>query len=280
MAIPDLRNKHVVITGAGSGIGRSAALAFARRGAHIFASDLRLEPLESLQKEIATLGGVCRIHAVDVASEKSMKEYAERVHGEAGAADVLINNAGIAYLGLFLQSDLEHWQRVLNVNLMGVVHGCRYFIPKMVEAGGARQVLNVASSAGNYPAPSMAAYAASKFAVNGFSEVLKMELATTRIGVTTVCPGVINTAIVTTGSGVSPAMQAQQIDRLQSYYKSKGCSPDVVAEDMVRAVQTGQDICLTGPAAALVYHVKRISVRLLRALMIRSARKVGYLERA
>ena len=161
-----------------------------------------------------------------------------------GAVDVLVNNAGIAYFGLFLGSDLEHWPRVMNVNVMGVVHGCRYFIPQMIAAGGSRQVLNVASSAGNFPAPSMAAYAASKHAVAGFSEVLKMELAETQIGVTTV---------------------------------AKGCTPDVVAEDMVRAVEKGQDICLTGPGAALVYHLKRLSIKLVRMATVFSAKRMGYL---
>jgi short-subunit dehydrogenase len=165
----------------------------------------------------------------------------------------------------------------MNVNVMGVVHGCRYFIPQMLAAGGPRQVLNVASSAGNFPAPSMAAYAASKHAVAGFSEVLKMELAETQIGITTVCPGVINTAIVTTGAGVSPSVPASQIEKLQAYYVAKGCTPEVVAEDMVRAVQQGQDICLTGPGAALVYHLKRLSIKLVRMATVYSAKKMGYL---
>ena len=200
MSIPDLKDKQVLVTGAASGIGRAAAVAFARRGAHIIASDIQLAPLEGVKTEVEALGVSCLIHAVDVSDEAAMKAFAELVHGRVRAVDVLINNAGIAYLGLFLQSDLDHWPRILNVNVMGVVHGCRYFIPKMIEAGGARHVLNVASSTGNYPAPSMPAYAASKYAVAGFTEVLKMELADTQVGLTTVCPGVINTAIVTTGA--------------------------------------------------------------------------------
>jgi NAD(P)-dependent dehydrogenase (short-subunit alcohol dehydrogenase family) len=277
MAIPNLHGKQVLITGAGSGIGRAAALAFARRGAHIIVADIQLLALESVKKEIEALGVTCRIYAVDVSSEAAMKEFAARVHAEVGAVDVLINNAGIAYLGLFLHSDLDHWPRVWGVNVMGVVYGCRYFIPNMIEAGGPRQVLNVASSAGNYPAPSMAAYAASKYAVAGFSEVLKMELAETQVGITTVCPGIINTAIVTTGAGVAPSIPASQIARLQAYYVARGCTPEVVAEDMVRAVHRGRDICLTGPGATLVYHLKRLSLKLVRIATIASAKKIGYL---
>ncbi|MBP7081418.1 MAG: SDR family NAD(P)-dependent oxidoreductase, partial [Rhodocyclaceae bacterium] len=247
------------------------------RGANIVASDIQLGPLEAVKQEIETFGVTCLIYVVDVSNETAIKEFAASVHEKVGAVDVLINNAGIAYFGLFLESDLEHWPRVLNVNVMGVVHGCRYFIPQMIAAGGPRQVLNVASSAGNFPAPSMAAYAASKHAVAGFSEVLKMELADTQIGITTVCPGVINTAIVTTGAGVAPSVPASQIAKLQAYYLAKGCSPDVVAADMVRAVEKGQDICLTGPGAALVFHLKRLSLRLVRMATVVSARRMGYL---
>lgn len=277
MAIANLKDKQVLITGAGSGIGRAAAIAFARRGANIVASDIQLGPLEAVKQEIETFGVTCLIYVVDVSNETAIKEFAASVHEKVGAVDVLINNAGIAYFGLFLESDLEHWPRVLDVNVMGVVHGCRYFIPHMIAAGGPRQVLNVASSAGNFPAPSMAAYAASKHAVAGFSEVLKMELADTQIGITTVCPGVINTAIVTTGAGVAPSVPASQIAKLQAYYVAKGCSPDVVAADMVRAVEKGQDICLTGPGAALVFHLKRLSLRLVRMATVVSARRMGYL---
>lgn len=191
--------------------------------------------------------------------------------------DVLINNAGIGYLGRFLHSDLAHWQQVLNINVMGVVHGCYHFLPNMLAAGGARQVLNVASSAGNFPVPSMAAYAASKYAVNGLTEVLRMELADSQIGVTTVCPGVINTPIVAARSNMASSITEEQLQRLQAYYDAEGCTPELVAEGMVAAVLSGQNLLLVGPYAKLVYHAKRLSHALVRKLMLTSARKVGYL---
>ena len=276
MAVPHLENKHVLITGAGSGIGRATALAFARRGANIVASDINPDVLDTVRHEIEALGVSCLTHVVDVSDESAMKQFADEVHATIGALDVLVNNAGVAYLGRFLDSDLDHWAWVLNVNVMGVVNGCRYFIPPMITAGGARQVLNVASGAGNYPTPSLAAYCASKYAVTGFSEVLKMELADSAVGVTTVFPGVINTAIIS-GSGISPSVPPAQVQKLEAYYRANGCAPEVVAEDMVRAAQKGSDICLTGPSAKLIYHTKRVSQTLMRRLMISSAKKVGYL---
>ena len=249
MAIADLKQKQVLVTGAASGIGRAAALAFARQGAHIIAIDINEAALKAVRCEVETLGVACRTYAVDVGNELAMKALADAVHEVVGAPDVLINNAGVGYLGRFLESDLAHWPRILGINLMGVVHGCYHFIPKMLEAGGPRQVLIVSSSAGNYPAPTMAAYAASKGAVWSFAEVLKMELAGTQVGVTTVCPGVIDTPMVSDRRNVAPTVSADQIERLQAYYKAQGCSPNVVAEDMVRAVRDGRDLLLTGPYA-------------------------------
>ena len=277
MSLQILENKRVLITGAGSGIGRAAALAFARKGAHIIASDITQAPLDTLQSELIALGSRCEIYIVDVSNEAAMKVFAERVAAEVGVPDVLVNNAGIAYLGLFLDSDLAHWQRVMNINLMGVVHGCHHFLPMMKKAGGPRQVLNVASTAGVYPAPTMAAYAASKFAVFGFSEVLKMELVDSEIGITTVCPGIINTPIVRARNNMAPSISDAQIQKLQTYYATKGCSADVVGEAMVRAVQHGQSVLMVGPFAKLVFHLRRISLGLLRRVMLADARKMGFM---
>ena len=277
MAIPVLKNKKVLITGAGSGIGRATALAFARRGAYIIATDINPQALKAVEQEIIALGASCLAQVLDVSSESAMQTFAEHVHLTLGPLDVLINNAGIGYLGQFLKSDLAHWQRVMDINLMGVVHGCYHFIPQMIQAGGARHVLNVASAAGIYPSPTMAAYAASKHAVFGFNEVLKMELAGTQVGVTTVCPGIINTPITQSRSNISPSVSDAQLDRLQAYYQAKGCAPELVAEGMVRAVQKGQDLLLVGPFAKLIFNIKRISLGLMRRIILNDARKVGYL---
>jgi NAD(P)-dependent dehydrogenase (short-subunit alcohol dehydrogenase family) len=277
MATTELKNKNVLITGAASGIGRAAALAFARRGARIIATDINLVALRQVQMDVEALGSRCTIHQLDVSSSDAVRELAEKLHASLGALDVLINNAGIGYLGQFLQSDLAHWQRVLDINVMGVVHGCYHFIPQMLKAGGPRHVLNVASAAGLYPSPTMAAYAASKHAVFGFNEVLKMELADSDICVTTVCPGIINTPITHARNNVSPSVDEAQLTRLHKYYQTKGCGPEVVAEGMVRAVQKNQDLLLVGPFAKVLFHLRRLSLGLLRRFVLSDARKVGFL---
>ena len=117
----------------------------------------------------------------------------------------------------------------------------------------------------------------SKAAVAGLSDVLRLELAGSAIVVTDVCPGVINTAITTSGSATSPGMTSAQLQRLQNYYAREGCSPDVVANDVLQAVKTGQTLVLSGPYARLTFHLKRLSRRLLQKVMLGSARKLGYL---
>ena len=277
MSLRNLKDKIVVITGAGSGIGDAAARAFAARGAAIVAADINAAGLDRLAIDLRSKGSRCITARLDVSDEADVRSFAARVADEVGAPHVLVNNAGVGFLGPFLDGDLAHWKRVMGVNLMGVVHCCHAFLPRMIAEGGERRILNVSSSAANYPVPSMAAYAASKGAVSAFSEVLKMELADSEIGVTTVCPGVINTPIVSLGGNVSPSVTEERLKKLSDYYRKVGCSPDLVARDMVRAVTRRQDILLTGPSAALVYHLKRLSLKLVRSAMIKGARQAGYL---
>jgi short-subunit dehydrogenase len=214
--------------------------------------------------------------ACDVAREESVADFSRAVHESVGAVDVLVNNAGVAFLGGFEETPLSEWRRILDINVMGIVHCVRAFLPEMRKAGGARKIVNVASLAGFAPAPNMSAYAASKHAVVGLSEVLAMELHDTDISVLVVCPGIINTAIVHV-SPTASGMSAAQLQKLQKYYADEGCHPDVVAEDVVRSVEQDDAFLFTGPAARLGYHAMRVSRRLARKLTISAAKKSGYL---
>ncbi len=181
MAVPNLKGKQVLVTGAASGIGRSTALAFARQGASLVISDINADLLEDTANAVHALGAPCLTYQVNVADDAAMQAFAAAVHAKVGSIDVLVNNAGIGYIGPFLRSPVASWRRVLDINVMGVVHGCHYFGQRMVEAGGARQIINVASLAGIAPAPNMSAYAASKHAVMGLCDVLEMELTDTEV---------------------------------------------------------------------------------------------------
>jgi short-subunit dehydrogenase len=276
MAVRNLKGKHVLVTGAAAGIGRATALAFAKHGANLVISDINPSRLAGVQQEIETLGVSCIAHAADVADEAAMQGFADAVHARINAVDVLVNNAGIGYMGPFLGSSLTSWHRTLGINVMGVVHGCHFFLPRMVAAGGERHVVNVASLAGHAPAPNMAAYAASKHAVMGLTDVLSMELDGTAVGVTAVCPGIVNTEITANRANVSAVIPDAQLSKLQAYYKAVGCSPDVIAAGIVGAVRKGRPMLLIGPYARLMYHVRRLSRRLQRKLMLDDARKMGF----
>jgi NAD(P)-dependent dehydrogenase (short-subunit alcohol dehydrogenase family) len=272
----NLNGKWVLVTGAGSGIGLECARAFARAGANVVISDVNAVALEMLRIELADRGAQCLAQPCDVAAEASVTELAKAVARGVGALDVLVNNAGVAFLGGFEETPLSEWRRTYDINVLGIVHCIRAFLPAMRAAGGERKIVNVASLAGFAPAPNMAAYAATKHAVIGLSEVLAMELHDTGVSVLVVCPGIINTAIVRV-SPFGSAISAAQVDRLQQYYVDHGCHPEVVARDVVRAVEQDRSLLFTGPMARLGSTAMRVSRRLARRLTIAAARRNGYL---
>lgn len=277
MAVRELKNKWVLVSGAASGIGYETALAFARQGANVVVTDVNAAGLDAVQRDVDAVGVRCLSYVVDVADEAAVRRMAEAVHQQIGALDVLVNNAGIGYLGPFLQTSTQNWRRVFDVNVMGIVHACQAFLPAMIAAGGARQVVNVASAAGISPAPNLSAYSASKHAVMGLSDNLSIELDRTQVGVTVVCPGVINTPIIRNRSAVSVVIPPEQLDCLESHYRKTGAHPSLVAGQIVRGVKRGQDIVLAGPTARAMFNVKRLSRWLARKATIIGCKQNGYL---
>ena len=276
MAVNDLKGRWVLVTGAASGIGYETALAFASEGAHVIAVDLHTASL-ALTTSIEGMGGRCVAMACDVSDARAVAGLAHAVAAAIGTPDVVVNNAGIGFLGPFLDTPPAVWDRVMGVNLMGVVHVSRAFLPPMLAAVGARHLVNVASAAALHPIPNLSAYSASKHAVLALSDTLAMELADTNVGITVVCPGIINTPIVRNHLAVAPSVPESSLDRLSRYYQAKGALPSVVAARIVRAVKRGEDLVLVGPTAALVFHARRLSRRWLRKASLSGARKLGYL---
>lgn len=272
-----LQGKRVLITGAASGIGLECARSFARRGANLVISDINATALDGLCREVTGMGVGCLAQPCDVTSEESVAALAAMVHAE-GPLDVLVNNAGIAYLGCFEEMRAAWWRRTFDVNVMGVVHCVQAFLPAMRSAGGERRIVNVASVAGVAPAPNMSAYAASKHAVIGLSEVLALELHDSPVSVLVVCPGIINTNIVTAAGMTAPGIGAGQLQKLQRYYVEHGCLPDVVAEGIVRSVLSDDQYLFVGPKAKPASILARLSRSLVRKATLRDARVAGYLE--
>jgi NAD(P)-dependent dehydrogenase (short-subunit alcohol dehydrogenase family) len=258
----NLQGKLVLVTGAGSGIGRATARAFAAAGARLIVTDLDGARVEAIGRE---LGGALHLaRTVDVADRAAMKAFADEVHRTASAVDVLVNNAGVAVGGPFLDTSLEDWDWQLGVNLGGVIHGCHFFVPRMVERGGGGQVINLSSVLGLYAPAGVSAYAASKFAVRAMSQSLRAELAVHHIGVTAICPGLIATAIVEDGrmKGATGAGR----DKLAHVFRSRGLPPERVAEAILGAVATNPAILPVGRDAWALYALTRVAPRTLARL--------------
>src|SRR5207237_1024300 len=173
----DLHGKVAVITGAGSGIGRSTALLLARRGASVHAADIDAESAERVSREISAAGGSATAHALDVSDPAAVEALAEAIFASDGHVDILHNNAGIGFGGNLEDTTVEDWQRIINVNLLGVAYGIQAFVPRMLAQGRPASVINTASLAGITPAPKLAPYAAAKWGVVGLTETLNVELA-------------------------------------------------------------------------------------------------------
>lgn len=249
-----LADKVVVVTGAGSGIGRAAALAFAAEGARVAACDVDPARAAALAGELGPRALLAE--RVDVSDRAQMAAFAAAVHARAPAADVIVNNAGVACGGDFLDISLDDWDWLLGVNLRGVVHGCHYFLPRMVERGAGGQVINISSMFGFFAAPKATPYTASKFAVLGFSQALRAELAPHRIGVTAICPGMIATSIVD-GSRFSGALRAKA-PRVSAAFRRRGAHPDVVAREILDAVRTNPAVRPVGRDAWAFWAMTRV----------------------
>ena len=181
-----------VVTGAGSGIGRSLARLLAERGATVHVVDVNRSAAETTATEI---GGTA--HTVDVTDAEAVERLAADVF-RAGPLDLLFNNAGIGHAGAVVDTTLDDWRALIDVNLMGVVHGLHAFLPRLLAQDRPAHIMNTASMAGLVPAAGLAAYSATKAAVVALTDALDIELIGTPVRVSALCPGVIDTAIVGT----------------------------------------------------------------------------------
>jgi NAD(P)-dependent dehydrogenase (short-subunit alcohol dehydrogenase family) len=264
---PDLQGKVAVVTGAGSGIGRSTALALARCGARVHLADINLQSAQQVAGEIeaADAAAGAAAHVLDVADAAAVEAFAAAVFAADGHVDVLHNNAGIGYGGTLQSTTVEDWQRVIGVNLLGVAYGIQAFVPRMLEQGRPASVINTASQAGLTPAPKMAPYCASKYGVVGITESLNAELSPRGIHFSAICPGIIDTPIVATG--IMRGEVADMHDKLTAFYDKRGASPDEVARAVLRAIDTHQLIVPVPRRQVMApYLLHRLSPRLMQPL--------------
>lgn len=250
--VRDLRGKHVLVTGAASGIGRAVAEYAGRRGALLHLTDLRSDGLAEVAAAITASGGqVLTAEPADVADLDQVRHLATVVAQRAEAMDVVLNVAGIAIWGTVRSLAAEDWQRLVDINLMGPVHVISEFVPPMIEARRGGQLVNVSSAAGIIAMPWHAAYSASKFGVRGVSEVLRYDLRRHRIGVSLVCPGGVDTGLVETIRIAGVDQQSASFVRARRHFQKRAVSPEEAAAAIWRGalrnrywVYTSHDIRL------------------------------------
>ncbi|MHB9852257.1 SDR family oxidoreductase [Streptomyces krungchingensis] len=259
----------VLVTGAGSGIGRATAFAFAEAGARVVAVDRDAESAARTVEMSRLIGSPeAWAETVDVSDEQAMEKLAEKVATEYGVVDVLVNNAGIGLSGSFLDTTSEDWKKVLDVNLWGVIHGCRLFGKQMAERGQGGHIVNTASAAAYQPSKALPAYSTSKAAVLMLSECLRAELAGQGIGVSAVCPGFVNTNITSTArfAGVDAEEEKRRQKKSARLYGLRNYPPEKVADAILRAVVRNQAVVPVTPEARGAHLMSRFTPKALRAI--------------
>ncbi|WP_405389709.1 SDR family oxidoreductase [Streptomyces sp. NBC_01102] len=259
----------VLVTGAASGIGRATTLAFARAGARVVAVDRDGEGAARTADSARLIGAAAAwSEAADVGDEQAMEKLADRVASEYGVVDVLVNNAGVGLAGSFLETTSEDWRNVLDVNLWGVIHGCRVFGRQMADRNQGGHIVNVASAAAYQPSRALPAYSTSKAAVLMLSECLRAELAEKSIGVTAICPGVVTTGITSTArfAGTDETEQTRLRQRTGRLYALRNYPPEKVADAILRAVVHNRAVVPVNAEARGSRLLSRISPGLLRGI--------------
>jgi NAD(P)-dependent dehydrogenase (short-subunit alcohol dehydrogenase family) len=242
----NLSGARVFITGAASGIGKATAMAVAAKGGELFLTDVNGSALDATVAEIEAAGGTVRLaQAADVSSYEAVRALAAKVHDQVDAVDVVMNIAGISLWGPVELLTEQHWQRVVDVNLMGPIHVIQCLVPAMIAAGRGGHLVNVSSAAGLFGLPWHAAYSASKFGLRGLSEVLRFDLQRHRIGVSLVCPGGVDTPLVETVKIVGVDTSRPQIQALRRRFRAHAVAPAVAAAAILDGVERGRYMVYT-----------------------------------
>ena len=268
-------SRSVIITGAGSGIGAALAARLAARGDRLMLADIDEESVARVATNLGEVasahGGSVRSEVVDVRDPQQVQALVDGVVATAGGVDIMVNNAGIGLGGPAAEMPLSHWQRVLEVNLSGVMHGVVAVYPQMVAAGSGR-IVNIASLAGLVPAPYLVAYAAAKHGVVGLSLSLAAEAAGTGVEVTCVCPGFTDTPILDSQppADLPPAVLPGSGRDLAEAMPGKLYPVADLARDIESAIDRGELLLVTPRSARVSWW----AVRLLPRQVVRISGKL------
>lgn len=259
--------RRILITGAGSGLGLALAHRYARTGARVACVDLIGERAEAARAALQGDGHLALV--ADVGDDASMQALHDRVIAEWQGLDVLVNNAGIASGGPMTGTTMEEWRRILDIDLLGVVRGCRLFLPMMLAAKRGR-IVNTASLAGLAAAPGIMSYGVAKAGVVALSEQLRAELHGSGVRVTVLCPAFFRTNLMETAiiDGDAKRFAQKMMDRSPD-------TPDQIADRCFAAIERGDFLVLPSRRTPWLWRFKRWLPGVYFRQMARMAAKVS-----
>lgn len=255
MAIDDFSGKVAVITGGGGGIGRAIAENLAARGCHLALVDVSRAGMAQTRDLVADCDVKVSTHVADVSDPQAMKSLASRVIRSHGQINLLVNNAGITLAKSFEGHSLEDWQRIIGINIWGVVHGCHYFLPHLKKQAGDAHIVNLSSMVAFMGPPEQTSYALTKAAIKGLSESMWAELHGEGVGVTVVHPGAIKTHIM--DEALKTAEHQDAFAKTKALVDKMAMAPDKAAARIVEAVEKDKMRVVIGMDAKFFEGIKR-----------------------
>lgn len=250
----DPRGAVVVVTGAGSGIGAAIADRYAGLGAVVVATDIDESTAKATAEACRQRGAEATSYQCDVANSDAVTELSQNISVDVGKVDILVNNAGVGVGGPFLDTTVDDWVWLRSINIDGVVHGCRTFGRDMTDRRRGH-IVNIASGAAYLPNRRLAGYCASKAAVVMLSRCLRADWANLDVGVSVVCPGVINTPILQNTRLRGSAVQEKEL--LAKAFRVSH-RPESVAKAVTQAVRYNRELVSVGIETQLGYHAMRL----------------------
>lgn len=257
--------KRMMITGAGSGLGREIALRWAREGWQFALSDVNDEGLAETLQLVRAAGGDGFTQRCDVRDYSQLTALAQACEAKLGGIDVIVNNAGVASGGFFNELSLEDWDWQISINLMGVVKGCKAFLPLLERSHG--KIVNIASMAALMQGPAMSNYNVAKAGVVALSESLLIELKEQEVAVHVVCPSFFQTNLLDSFRGPTPAMK-EQVGKL---LESSPISASEIADYIYQGIERGEFMILPHEQGRMAWALKQKNPQLLYDEMVNMA---------